>query len=279
MKRDGIEYDERMALLEEITYPKPLADLLTQSFEVFASSQPWVRDFELSPKSVVRDMFERAMSFAEYVSFYQLQRSEGLVLRYLSDAYRAIRQTVPAEARTDELADIIEWLGELVRQVDSSLVDEWSALVDPPRTSRGRRSGRAAGAAVDPHEPARSRCSCATSCSGACSSRLCRTTTRWSPSTPTSTGPKPSTATTTSTTRSSPAPGALAAALRHRRGCGGRGPLARRADDRRPGRRPRLAHPRGGRPRIRRGGRGDRPRRRGGAAVTAVSGAAASLDG
>lgn len=131
MKRDGIEYDERMALLEEITYPKPLAELLTQSFEVFASSQPWVRDFELSPKSVVRDMFERAMSFAEYVSFYQLSRSEGLVLRYLSDADRAIRQTVPADARTDELRDIIEWLGELVRQVDSSLVDEWSALIDP----------------------------------------------------------------------------------------------------------------------------------------------------
>lgn len=131
MKRDGIEYDERMALLEEITYPKPLAELLTQSFEVFASSQPWVRDFELSPKSVVRDMFERAMSFAEYVSFYQLSRSEGLVLRYLSDADRAIRQTVPADARTDELLDIIEWLGELVRQVDSSLVDEWSALIDP----------------------------------------------------------------------------------------------------------------------------------------------------
>ncbi|MFT4051080.1 MAG: DUF3516 domain-containing protein [Microbacterium sp.] len=137
MKRDGIEYDERMALLAEITHPKPLAELLAQSFEVFASSQPWVRDFELSPKSVVRDMFERAMSFAEYVSFYQLQRSEGLVLRYLSDAYRAIRQTVPETARTDELRDIIEWLGELVRQVDSSLVDEWAALVDPAAAPEG----------------------------------------------------------------------------------------------------------------------------------------------
>ncbi|SFI60326.1 Superfamily II RNA helicase [Microbacterium saccharophilum] len=131
MKREGIEYDERMALLEDITYPKPLADLLAQAFEVFASGQPWVRDFELSPKSVVRDMFERAMTFGEYVSQYQLGRSEGLVLRYLSDAYRAIRQTVPAEARTDELMDVIEWLGELVRQVDSSLVDEWEALVHP----------------------------------------------------------------------------------------------------------------------------------------------------
>lgn len=131
MKRDGVEYDQRMELLEEITWPKPLAELLAQAFETFASSQPWVRDFELSPKSVVRDMFERAMSFGEFVSFYQLGRSEGLVLRYLSDAYRAIRQTVPAEARTDDLMDLIEWLGELVRQVDSSLVDEWEALANP----------------------------------------------------------------------------------------------------------------------------------------------------
>lgn len=131
MKRDGIEYDERMALLAEVTWPKPLDELLAHAFETFASSQPWVRDFELSPKSVVRDMFERSMSFGEYVSFYQLQRSEGLVLRYLSDAFRAIRQTVPDEAKDEELLDLIEWLGELVRQVDSSLVDEWSELVDP----------------------------------------------------------------------------------------------------------------------------------------------------
>ncbi|WP_051191783.1 DEAD/DEAH box helicase [Microbacterium luticocti] len=131
MKQDGLDYDQRMELLEEVTYPKPLDELLHQAYEVFASSQPWVRDFTLSPKSVVRDMFERALSFSEFVSFYQLARSEGLVLRYLSDAYRAIRQTVPLEARTSELLDVIEWLGELVRQVDSSLVDEWEQLVHP----------------------------------------------------------------------------------------------------------------------------------------------------
>ena len=131
MKADGIEYDERMALLEEVTYPKPLEELLAQSYEVFASSQPWVRDFELSPKSVVRDMFERALSFSELISLYQLARSEGLVLRYLSDAYRAVRQTVPAEAQTSEVVDLVEWLGEVVRQVDSSLVDEWEALINP----------------------------------------------------------------------------------------------------------------------------------------------------
>lgn len=131
MKQEGIEYDERMELVEQVTWPKPLEELLAQSFEVFASSQPWVRDFELSPKSVVRDMFERSMSFGEYVGFYQLARSEGLVLRYLSDAFRAIRQTVPTEAKNEELLDIIEWLGEVVRQVDSSLVDEWNELIDP----------------------------------------------------------------------------------------------------------------------------------------------------
>ncbi|MCR2808182.1 MULTISPECIES: DEAD/DEAH box helicase [unclassified Microbacterium] len=134
MKREGIEYDERMELLEEITYPKPLEALLAQAFEVFASSQPWVRDFELSPKSVVRDMFERALSFAELIQVYSLARSEGLVLRYLSDAYRAIRQTVPTDAQTPELLDIIAWLGELVRQVDSSLVDEWESLINPVMT-------------------------------------------------------------------------------------------------------------------------------------------------
>lgn len=131
MKREGLDYDQRMEALEEVTYPKPLDELLAQAYEVFASSQPWVRDFELSPKSVVRDMFERALSFAEFISTYQLARSEGLVLRYLSDAYRAIRQTVPSEAQTESLHDLVAWLGELVRQVDSSLVDEWEALVNP----------------------------------------------------------------------------------------------------------------------------------------------------
>lgn len=131
MKQEGIEYDQRMELLEQITHPKPLEELLAQAFEVFASSQPWVRDFELRPKSVVRDMFERALSFSEFVSVYQLARSEGLVLRYLSDAYRAIRQTVPADAQTESLHDLVAWLGEVVRQVDSSLVDEWEALVNP----------------------------------------------------------------------------------------------------------------------------------------------------
>jgi uncharacterized membrane protein YgcG len=131
MKAEGIEYEERKELLEEVSWPKPLEGILTQAFETYSASQPWVRDFELRPKSVVRDLFERAMTFAEYVSFYGLARSEGVVLRYLSDAFRALRQTVPDEAKNDELRDVIEWLGELVRQVDSSLLDEWEELVHP----------------------------------------------------------------------------------------------------------------------------------------------------
>ncbi|MGJ0390342.1 DEAD/DEAH box helicase [Microbacterium sp. CGR1] len=130
MKREGIEYDERMELLEEITYPKPLDELLTAAFETFSAAQPWIRDFELHPKSVVRDMYERAMSFGEYVAFYKIARSEGVVLRYLSDAYRAASQTIPEELKDEDLRDLIEWLGELVRQVDSSLLDEWEELVN-----------------------------------------------------------------------------------------------------------------------------------------------------
>ncbi|MEV0679572.1 DUF3516 domain-containing protein [Actinosynnema sp. NPDC050436] len=152
MKSEGIEYDQRMELLEEVTHPKPLAELLDAAFATYRRGHPWVADHHLSPKSVVRDMFERAMTFSEYVSFYQLARSEGLVLRYLADAYKALRQTVPEDAKTEELNDLQEWLGELVRQVDSSLLDEWEklrnpgeeAIVDdaPPAVTRNPRAFR-----------------------------------------------------------------------------------------------------------------------------------------
>jgi superfamily II RNA helicase len=131
MKAEGIEYDQRMELLEQVTWPKPLEELLDAAFTTYSSTQPWIGDFELSPKSVVRDMYERAMTFADFVGFYQLAPREGLVLRYLSDAYRAARQTIPDDAKTEELLDVIEWLGELVRQVDSSLLDEWEAMINP----------------------------------------------------------------------------------------------------------------------------------------------------
>ncbi|MBY6679784.1 DUF3516 domain-containing protein [Rhodococcus sp. BP-316] len=131
MKADGLEYEERMELLEEVTWPKPLADLLGPAFEIYRGGHPWLSEFGLSPKSVVRDMIEKSMTFTELISHYGLSRSEGSVLRYLADAYRALRQTVPPEARTEDVQDITEWLGETVRQVDSSLLDEWENLTDP----------------------------------------------------------------------------------------------------------------------------------------------------
>src|ERR1700691_1299671 len=130
MKAEGIEYDERMELLDEVTYPRPLDELLGHAFEVYLQSNPWAADGQLSPKSVVREMWERAFTFREFVSVYGLTRSEGAVLRYLSDAFKALRSGVPAAVRTEEVTDIVEWLGELVRQVDSSLLDEWEQLTN-----------------------------------------------------------------------------------------------------------------------------------------------------
>ncbi|MBA2641098.1 MAG: DUF3516 domain-containing protein [Nocardioidaceae bacterium] len=132
MKAEGLDYEDRMALLEEVTYPQPLAELLEAAYEMYRTGHPWVADHMLLPKSVVRDMWERAMTFTEYVSHYSLARSEGALLRYLADAYRALRVGVPGAARTEQTGDLVEWLGELVRQVDSSLLDEWERLTRHP---------------------------------------------------------------------------------------------------------------------------------------------------
>jgi hypothetical protein len=152
MKAQGIEYDERMELLEEVSYPKPLGESLLDLLRVHSETHPWVRESDLSPKSVVRDMYERGVTFTQFVAFYGLARSEGLVLRYLSNAYRALRRTVPEEVKTDELDEIVEWLGEMVRQTDSSLLDEWEALTDPESVARAA-AAIAAGEATAPPRP------------------------------------------------------------------------------------------------------------------------------
>ncbi len=131
MKAEGLEYDERMALLEDVTHPRPLAELIEATFTIYRRTNPWVADHIPSPKSVVRDMAEHGATFTEYVSTYGLQRTEGVLLRYLADAYRALRQTVPPEARDETLDELLEWLGVVVRGTDSSLLDEWERLADP----------------------------------------------------------------------------------------------------------------------------------------------------
>ena len=128
MKDEGVEYEERMERLAEATWPRPEAEFIDPAFDVFARHHPWVGHLRPSPKSVVRDMVEHTDTFNQYVSRYGLKRSEGLVLRYLTDCYKALVQTVPAAAVNDQLEEATEWLGALVRGVDSSLLDEWERL-------------------------------------------------------------------------------------------------------------------------------------------------------
>lgn len=128
MKADGIDYDERIERLQEVTYPKPLEDLLWPAFHTYCESVPWANDYRLSPKSVLRDMLETASDFKGYIARYGISRSEGTLLRYLSDAYRVLDRTLPPDKRNDELDQIVEWLGFVVRTTDSSLLDEWAGL-------------------------------------------------------------------------------------------------------------------------------------------------------
>ncbi len=131
MKSSGVEYDERMERLSQVEHPKPNREWIYDNFNEFRARHPWVGSDNVAPKSVVREMFERAMTFGEYVQDYGLKRSEGVVLRYLSDVYKGLQQNVPEDLRTSELDDVIVWLGALIRQVDSSLIDEWERMLHP----------------------------------------------------------------------------------------------------------------------------------------------------
>ena len=129
MRADGYEYAERMKVLDELTYPQPLAELLNQQFEIYRQGAPWLAEFELQPKSVLRDMYERAMGFGDYVNYYGIARSEGVLLRYLTDAAKALRQTIPQELRTEELDLLQEWLETIIVTTDSSLLEEWEHMM------------------------------------------------------------------------------------------------------------------------------------------------------
>ena len=131
MKADGIDFEERKERLQDITYPKPLEDLLDTAFATYCAEVPWANDYELSPKSVLRDMLEGANDFKGYIQKLNIARSEGILLRYLAEAFRSLDRTVPVAKRNEQLEDIISWLGFMVRSVDSSLVDEWEAAGDP----------------------------------------------------------------------------------------------------------------------------------------------------
>ncbi len=131
LKLAGVEYDERIEELEKLEYPKPNAEFIYQTFNHFAEHHPWIGQENIRPKSIAREMYENFISFSEYIRDYALQRAEGLLLRYLSDVYKALVQTIPEQKKTDEIIAITTYLGSMVRQIDSSLLDEWERMRNP----------------------------------------------------------------------------------------------------------------------------------------------------
>ncbi|MFY0521871.1 DEAD/DEAH box helicase [Archangium gephyra] len=131
LKAQGMEYDQRMEELEKLEWPKPNRDFIYTTFNAFTEKHPWVGAENIRPKSIVRDMYERYLSFHDYVREYGLQRSEGVLLRYLGDVYKALTQTVPERYRNQEVTEIIEWLRAMIRFVDQSLLEEWERMKNP----------------------------------------------------------------------------------------------------------------------------------------------------
>ena len=131
LKAQGVEYEDRMAELETLEYPKPLRDFVYDTFNEFAAKHPWVGQENIRPKSIARDMHEQFLSFVEYIREYDLERSEGLLLRYLSEVYKVLAHTVPPTAKTPEVEDLVVYFGAMIRAVDSSLIDEWEKLRNP----------------------------------------------------------------------------------------------------------------------------------------------------
>jgi superfamily II RNA helicase len=131
LKADGIQYEERMERLEEITHPKPLSDFLYGTYNRFRGEHPWVGGHDVHPKSIAREMYEGYMSFADYVKKYGLQRSEGVLLRYLSQLYKTLDQSVPEYAKTAEVWDALGYFRALIHHTDTSLLEEWESLLHP----------------------------------------------------------------------------------------------------------------------------------------------------
>ena len=131
MKAEGIEFDKRMEELEKLEHPKPNREFVYATFNEFAARHPWVGEENIRPKSIAREMFEEFRSFADYIKLYELQRAEGVLLRHLSRVEKVLTQTVPDTAKNDQLREMEIYLGTMIRQVDSSLLDEWEKMRDP----------------------------------------------------------------------------------------------------------------------------------------------------
>ena len=131
MKMEGIEYDKRMEELEKLEHPKPNREFIYSTFNAFADKHPWVGQENIRPKSIAREMFESFRSFSDYIRDYELQRAEGVLLRHLNRVYKVLTQNVPDAAKNDQVREMEVYLGSMIRQVDSSLLDEWEKMRDP----------------------------------------------------------------------------------------------------------------------------------------------------
>ena len=131
LKAEGVPYDERMEKLDEVTHPQPGRDFIEQTFEIFRKVHPWVRGADIHPKSIGREMFESYYSFNNYVRYYGLQRSEGVLLRYISQLYKTLSQTVPERAKTEAVYDVVGYFRTMLEHTDTSLIEEWQNMVHP----------------------------------------------------------------------------------------------------------------------------------------------------
>lgn len=131
LKAEGVEYDRRMDEFDKVEYPKPLSEFIYNAFDEFREKHPWVEKDNVHPKSIVREMFEKYSTFSGYIKDYGIQRSEGILLRHVNNVYKVLMQTVPDSAKTEEVRDMESYLGEMLRRVDSSLLEEWERLKNP----------------------------------------------------------------------------------------------------------------------------------------------------
>ncbi len=142
LKAQGMEYNQRMEELEKVEYPKPLRDFIYDTYNAFAEIHPWV-DVNVEPKSIVREMFENFSTFSGYVKQYNLQRMEAILLRHLNYVYKVLSQTVPDGYKNEELLEMQDYLGDMIRRVDSSLLEEWEKMAHPEDYQKRLEAGTA----------------------------------------------------------------------------------------------------------------------------------------
>ena len=146
LKAQGVEFDQRVAELDAMEYPKPLREFVYGTYNDFSDKHPWVGNENIRPKSIAREMMEGFFTFSNYVKGYGLERSEGLLLRYLNSVYKVLANTVPLTAKTDAIREMEVFFGEMLRRVDSSLLEEWERLQNPDYVSAEQTELRPPGA-------------------------------------------------------------------------------------------------------------------------------------